>query len=73
MTRLIPEVDRVFLGAIGDADTAFMVRRADAIDIAGRALVLQVGYDPPRWRYRGWPDDEAITALRQRAVPLRND
>ena len=46
MTRLIPEVDRVFLGPIGDADTAFMVRRADAIDIAGHALVLQVGYDP---------------------------
>jgi hypothetical protein len=62
----------VFLGAIGDADAAFMVSWADAMAIAGHALVLEAGYDPPTWRYHGWPDAATIAALRERAIPLRN-
>ena len=33
-------------------------------------LSEEAGYDPPRWRHRGWPDDRTLALLRADAVPL---
>ena len=45
------------------------VRWGVALRHASDALHEEAGYDPPRWRHHGWPDDNTLTLLRANAVP----
>ena len=53
-----------------DPGTQFAVWWDDALQAAGHLLQEEPGYDPPRWRHRGWPDDSTLAPLRANAVPL---
>jgi hypothetical protein len=61
---LVPQVDFVLLGDNDDQDTTFCVRWDDAVGLAAGGLVPEVGYQPPLWRYAGWPDEPALSTLR---------
>jgi hypothetical protein len=67
---LLPRVDVLVFGDNEDPDARFAVRWDDAFRLAGDALQEEAGYDPPRWRHRGWPDDSALVFLRANPVPL---
>jgi hypothetical protein len=65
--ELVPRAD--FVGMFGGEDRQF-VRWEDAERIASDALVPEPGWDPPRWRARGWPPPDRVAALRAVAVDL---
>jgi hypothetical protein len=67
---LLPRADIVMLVDNDNADAGFAVSWADALALAADALQEEAAFDPPRWRYRRWPDNPAMAALRQQAVPL---
>jgi hypothetical protein len=64
---LIPRTDVVLLGDNEDAGAKFAVRWDDAVRLTHEALE-QEGYDPPLWRYHGWPEARRLAALRKKAV-----
>ncbi|HET9654258.1 MAG TPA: hypothetical protein VFP72_02815 [Kineosporiaceae bacterium] len=66
---LLPQADYVLLGDNDDPVPPIAVPWDQALRLAGDALE-PTGYDPPLWRYRGWPDGPALTALRDAAVPF---
>ena len=65
---LVPRVDVLLFGDNDNADAKFAVRWDDAMALAGDALQPEPGYEPLRWRYRGWPDDTTVVNLRERSV-----
>jgi hypothetical protein len=67
---LVPQVDVVILVDNDDPRAGFAVGWSDALQLASEALHEEAALDPPRWRYRGWPDNETLAALKERAVPL---
>jgi hypothetical protein len=67
---LVPEADVVLLGDNDDPDARFAVRWSDVLRLSGDALHEEPAFDPPRWRYRGWPDSDSLAALREQAVPF---
>ncbi|HYK70872.1 MAG TPA: hypothetical protein VEV45_23230 [Streptosporangiaceae bacterium] len=67
---LIPQADVVLFGDNDNQEARFAVRWGDAVRLAGQALHEEAAFDPPRWRYRGWPDSETKAALREQAVPF---
>jgi uncharacterized protein YtpQ (UPF0354 family) len=67
---LLPRVDMLMLGDNQDRDSQFAVRWDDAVHLAGHVLQEEPGYDPPRWRYHGWPEDSTLEQLRASSVPL---
>jgi hypothetical protein len=67
---LVPEADVVLLGDNDHPGARFAVRWSDALRLAGDALHEEPTLDPPRWRYRGWPDSDSLAALREQAVPF---
>jgi hypothetical protein len=66
---LIPRTDVVLFGDNEDAAAKFAVQWDDAVRFAGEALE-QGGYDPPLWRYHGWPEAPRLAALKQKTVPF---
>jgi uncharacterized protein YtpQ (UPF0354 family) len=66
---LIPRADVVLFGDSEDADVKFAVQWDDVVRFAEEALE-QEGYDPPLWRYHGWPEAPRLAALRQNTVPF---
>lgn len=61
---LLPRADVVVLGD-GTPDGPIIEARWDDVQrLAGHALEA-TGYDPPRWRHRGWPDEATLAALRE--------
>ncbi|MBO0838152.1 MAG: hypothetical protein J2P28_21915 [Actinobacteria bacterium] len=70
---LLPQADVVNLVDTDHPEPGaqFSVRWDDAMRVAADALYEEAEYDPPRWRHRGWPDDETLALLRAHAVPLR--
>lgn len=67
---LLPRADVLMLVDPDHPDGQFAVRWDDALRLAGDALREEAAYDPPRWRYHGWPDDRTLASLRANAVPL---
>jgi hypothetical protein len=67
---LLPRVDTLAFVDIDHQDAQFFVKWDDAFRLAGDALQEEAGYDPPRWRHHGWPDDVTLASLRANAVPL---
>ena len=67
---LLPRADLVALGDNDHPDARFTVTWQDAFRLAGDALQEDADYDPPRWRHRGWPDNDTLALLRANAVPL---
>jgi hypothetical protein len=67
---LLPQVDVVFLRDNDNPGTDFAVGWSDALRLASKALQEEAAFDPPRWRYRGWPDTATLAALRERTMPL---
>jgi hypothetical protein len=67
---LLPRVDVVMFGGTDNPKTRFAVRWHDAVRLAGDTLVEEPGFDPPRWRYRRWPDGPTLAALQTHAVQL---
>jgi uncharacterized protein YtpQ (UPF0354 family) len=65
---LVPRVDVLLFGDNDNADSKFAVRWDDAMALAGDALQPEPGYEPPRWRYGGWPNGTTVANLRERAV-----
>jgi hypothetical protein len=65
---LIPETDYVIVSDDEDTTSRFTVRWSDAVAIAATDLTQDAGYDPPRWRYHGWPTEMTLTELRRKAV-----
>jgi hypothetical protein len=66
---LLPRVDYLILGDNDVEGDMLAVRWDDAVRIAGDALE-RTGYDPPRWRHHGWPDEQTMAALRAAATDL---
>lgn len=66
---LLPRADFVILGDDDEKDDVVAVRWEDALRIAGDALEW-TGYDPPRWRHHGWPDERTVGELRGAAATL---
>jgi hypothetical protein len=62
-------VDYLILGDNDVEGDMLAVRWDDAVRIAGDALE-RTGYDPPRWRHRGWPDEQTMATLRAAATDL---
>jgi hypothetical protein len=67
---LVPQVDLLLMGDNENKEDRFAVRWHDAIKIGGATLRREPAFDPPRWRYRGWPDAATIAVLRKLAVPF---
>ncbi len=67
---LLPEAEHIVLGDNSAPDAGFAVRWDDGVRIASDWLVREAGYDPPLWRYHGWPDENTTASLRQRTVPF---
>ncbi|MBO0728194.1 MAG: hypothetical protein J2P57_02975 [Acidimicrobiaceae bacterium] len=65
---LMPQADYICAGTDEQAADMFFVPWKSAMAIAGEYLVREPGYDPPRWRYRGWPDATTMNLLRKQAV-----
>lgn len=62
---LLPPVDDIaFVDESGD--DVFLVGWDVVLELAADALERVDGLDPPRWRFTGWPSDEAVAALRAR-------
>jgi len=66
---LLPQADYVLLGDNDNPTFRLAVPWDDTLRLAGHALE-PAGYDPPLWRYRGWPDAETFDALQRAAVPF---
>ena len=66
---LLPEVDYLAVGDVADKTNKFFVAWDDAVTIAADTLVLEPGYDPPRWRHHGWASEDVMEQLRARSVP----
>jgi hypothetical protein len=67
---LVPAADVIVLVDNDDPDSGLTIRWSDALNLAGDALQEEPAFDPPRWRYQSWPDNTALAALKQRAVPF---
>jgi hypothetical protein len=67
---LLPRADLVAFGDNDHPDAQFTVKWQDTFRLAGHALQEDADYDPPRWRHRGWPDNDTLALLRANAVPL---
>ncbi len=67
---LLPQVDVLLMGDNDNKPDRFGIRWADAITIGAGALQREPAFDPPRWRYRGWPEATTVAALRKVAVPF---
>jgi len=67
---LLPQVDVLLMGDNDNKPDRFAVRWADAITIGAGALQREPAFDPPRWRYRGWPEATTEASLRKVAVPF---
>ncbi len=67
---LLPRADVIAFGDNDQPYAQFTVTWEDAFRLAGHALQEEADYDPPRWRHRGWPDDDTLALLRANAVPL---
>ena len=67
---LVPQVDLLLMGDNENKEDRFAVRWDDAINIGGEALRREPAFDPPRWRYGGWPDAATTAVLRKVAVPF---
>ena len=67
---LLPRADVLQLADNDQPDARFAIRWDDALRLASDALQEEAGYDPPRWRHRGWPDTNTLALLRANAVPL---
>jgi hypothetical protein len=65
---LVPRVDVLLFGDNDNTDAKFAVRWGDAMARATDALLPEPGYEPPLWRYEGWPDDTTLANLRAKAV-----
>lgn len=65
---LLPATDMLMLVDNDDSSADFAVTWTDALRLAGHALHQEPEYDPPRWRYRGWPDEGTMEALRSTAA-----
>jgi hypothetical protein len=66
---LLPRADYLILGDNDVKGELVAVTWDDAVRIAGDALE-RTGYDPPRWRHHGWPDEQTVAALRAAATDL---
>ena len=70
---LLPRADYVMFGDLDDESATVCVRWDDVVRLAGAAWEA-TGYDPPLWRYDGWPDEAVMAALRAVATePPRVD
>jgi len=67
---LVPQADVVLFGDNDSQEARFAVRWGDAVRLSGEALHEEAAFDPPRWRYRGWPGGETLATLREHAVPF---
>jgi hypothetical protein len=67
---LLPRADLVAFGDNDHPDAQVTVKWQDTFRLAGHALQEDADYDPPRWRHRGWPDNDTLALLRANAVPL---
>src|SRR5258708_9344016 len=67
---LLPRADVLAFGDNDHPDAQFTVTWEDAFRLAGDALQEEADYDPPRWRHRGWPDNDTLAMLRANAGPL---
>lgn len=69
---LLPRADMImFIDNENDSsDGMFAVRWDDALRLAAHALSEDPDYDPPRWRYHGWPDANTLAELRAHATPI---
>ena len=67
---LLPRADVLAFGDTENPGAQLAVRWDDVLRLAGDALPEEAGYDPPRWRHRGWPDGDTMASLRADAVPL---
>jgi hypothetical protein len=67
---LLPHADVLAFADNDHPDARFAVSWDDAFRVAGSVLHEEAGYDPPRWRHRGWPDESTLALLRAAAVPL---
>jgi len=66
---LLPRADVLMLVDNDHPGALINVRFDDALRLASDALHEEAGYDPPRWRHHGWPDDNTLALLRANAVP----
>jgi len=66
---LLPRADVLMLVDTDHSGGSINVRFDDALRLASDALHEEAGHDPPRWRHRGWPDDNTLALLRANAVP----
>jgi uncharacterized protein YtpQ (UPF0354 family) len=64
---LLPRADYLILQDNDVDGDIVAVPWEDALRIAGDALE-RTGYDPPRWRHHGWPDERTVAALRAAAT-----
>jgi len=67
---LLPRTDVVMFGGTENREARFAVRWHDTVRLVGDTLVEEAGLDPPRWRYRRWPDGQTLAALQAHAVQL---
>ena len=65
---LVPETDYLLLGDNEDKAANLCVPWSDALSLSGGALKREEGYDPPLWRYHGWPEADVLGHLRERAT-----
>ena len=65
---LLPQVDSVLLGDNDTDGPPIAISWDDSMRRAGASLE-PTGYDPPLWRYQGWPDPTTLAALREVALP----
>jgi hypothetical protein len=70
VASLLPRTDQVFLGlgAGGNGKEVLRVPWPALMDVAADCLSQEPGLDPPRWRTKGWPTEEAIAELRAVAI-----
>jgi uncharacterized protein YtpQ (UPF0354 family) len=67
---LLPQADVLVFGDTDHPSARFTVPWDDALRIAAGALREEPEYDPPLWRYCGWPDENTVTVLKAHAVSL---
>ena len=67
---LLPQADMVLFADNHDPDADFTVPWDDVLRLAGHLLIEDPTCDPPRWRYRDWPDGGTLESLRACAVPF---